>query len=111
MRLICIPLFLAVAIRPVDAGAHAKPSDIVTTTGQLEVQGNLRVQEPAHDKSHEERMISGLEDLLLNALEEGAEFLKSSEVNPRNHKGASDMTNMNLNTRKRAMEPLSYPEQ
>ena len=111
MRLPCIPLFLTVAIRPVGAGGHAKPPGVVTTTGQFKVQGNLRVQESAHDKSDEERMNSGLEDLLLTALEEGAEFLKSSEVNPRNHEGASDMTNMNLNTRKRAMEPLSYPEQ
>ena len=109
MRLLCIPLFLAVAIRPVGAGAHAKPSDIVTTTDQFEVQGNLRVQESAHDKSHEERMNSGL-DFFLTAIDDEAEFLKSLEVNPRNHESASDMTNMNLDTRKRAIETLNSPE-
>ena len=110
MRLLCITLFLAVAIRPVGAGAHAKPSDIVTTTDQFEVQGNLRVQESTHDKRDKERMNSGLEDFFLTAIDDEAEFLKSLEVNPRIHEGASDMTNMNLNTRKGAIETLNSPE-
>ena len=105
MRLLCIPLFLAVAIRPVGAGAHAK------TTDKFEVQGNLRVQESAHDKSDEERMNSGLEDLLSTVHKEDEIYiLESSEVSPSIQKGASDMTNMNLNTRKRAIETLISPE-
>ena len=121
MRLPCIPLFLAVAIRPVGAGAHGKPSGVVTTTGQSEVQSHLRVQERVNDQSEDERMNSVLEEIISAMAEDGVQLLEDTKVNswdhegkgesdPWIHEGTSDATNMNLNVRKRKIEMPTSPK-
>ncbi|CAH0493836.1 unnamed protein product [Peronospora farinosa] len=67
MRLPCVPILFAVATRPVAVGAHAEPSDIVTSDGQFEVQRHLRVQERAHDKDDYERTSPLVEEIISSA--------------------------------------------
>ena len=109
MRLPCIPLFLAVAIRPIVVDAHDKPSDIATPDGQLEVQSHLRVQERANGISDDERMSPVPEELISTALQDDMDILtpmiRRSGVLT-HHEGSSDVTNMNLNARKRKIKML-----
>ncbi|UIZ28594.1 hypothetical protein KXD40_009346 [Peronospora effusa] len=58
MHLPCVLILFAAVTRPDGVGAHAEPSDIVTSDSQVEVQRRLRVQERAHGKDKEERMNS-----------------------------------------------------
>ena len=106
MRLPCILLFLTVAIRPVGVYAHGKPSGIVTTADQSEVQGHLRAQERANDQSDDERMSPVPEELISTGREYGIHILESFEVNSLIHEGTSDVTNMNLDSQ-REMQPTN----
>ena len=102
MRLLCIPLFLAVAIRPAGVYAHAELSDVATTADQVEVQGHVRVQDRPNDKSDDERM----NPVISKVLEDGIYILESSEKNLIIHEGTSDVTTTNLNARKRKTKML-----
>ncbi|RMX70215.1 hypothetical protein DD238_001059 [Peronospora effusa] len=57
MHLPCVLIFFAVVIRPVSAGAHTEPSDVVNSYGRpkVPVKRYLRVQERAYDVDDDER--------------------------------------------------------
>ncbi|CAI5709371.1 unnamed protein product [Peronospora farinosa] len=97
MRLPCIPIFFAVATRPMGVSAHAE-SDAVTTDGHYEVQRQLRVQERGHGEDVEERMIGlNFGEEFMNAAEE----TESTILNSAPLEGESVITYVRPDTLKR----------
>ena len=106
MRLPCIPLFLAVAIRPVNVGAHIEASDIVTTTGESEVQRHLRVQERTHENDDDRGIFTIDEIKILKFLEDVMGSFDDMVLKSRLPDGASATTITSFNTRKRKADQM-----